>query len=214
MLMRVWFQKAGKLKYISHLDLNRTMLRAVSRSGLPLWYTQGFNRHPFITFALPLSLGVASRCEIIDIRLETEAEPSQVVSSLNSVLPPELQVFKAAEAVQGVGQIGYAAYEINFNGPESVQRQFAEFWAKPEILVFKKSKSGGKEVDLRQLAEIGSVVYENEHLTVSVILPSGSDESVNPNLLTSNFIEFANDDRIGVSITRTAVYDKSKKDFA
>ncbi|MBQ9964192.1 MAG: DUF2344 domain-containing protein, partial [Clostridia bacterium] len=55
--MRITFSKTGSARYISHLDLNRTMTRAVRRAGLPIWYTEGFNRHPYLTFAAPLSLG-------------------------------------------------------------------------------------------------------------------------------------------------------------
>lgn len=217
MMMRVWFEKTGRLKYISHLDLNRTMLRAVSRSGLPLWYTQGFNRHPFITFALPLSLGVASRCEIMDVRLADEAvvAPADAITALNKVLPPELQVFRAAEAVQKVGQIAFATYELDFVGQsEAIERQFSDFWIRNQILVFKKTKSGGKEVDLKGIVEITKTTRLEDRFRVVTLLPAGSEESLNPSVLTAAFIEYANDDKIGVSITRTAVLNKDKKDFA
>ena len=58
--VRVFFEKHGPCKYISHLDTNRVMLRAIGKSRLDIWYTEGFNRHAYITFALPLSLGFAS----------------------------------------------------------------------------------------------------------------------------------------------------------
>ena len=54
--VRTVFEKKGRAKYISHLDLNRFMMRAFRRSGLPIWYTEGFNPHPYATFALALSL--------------------------------------------------------------------------------------------------------------------------------------------------------------
>ena len=55
--VRIWFVKDFECRYISHLDLNRTMLRALHKSKLPIWHTEGFNPHPFATFPLPLSLG-------------------------------------------------------------------------------------------------------------------------------------------------------------
>ena len=55
--VRLWFQKCGDARYISHLDLSRCMQRALKRSGLPIWYTEGFNPHAYVTFALPLSMG-------------------------------------------------------------------------------------------------------------------------------------------------------------
>ncbi len=48
--VRLRFSKTGRLKYISHLDINRAMSRALKRAQIPLWYTEGFNPHPYITF--------------------------------------------------------------------------------------------------------------------------------------------------------------------
>ena len=65
--VRAIFEKTGRSKYISHLDLNRCMLRTFRRSGLPIWYTEGFNPHLYYAFALALSLGFESSCEIFGI---------------------------------------------------------------------------------------------------------------------------------------------------
>ena len=46
--VRLRFSKTGRLKYISHLDINRAMSRALKRAGIPLWYTEGFNPHPYM----------------------------------------------------------------------------------------------------------------------------------------------------------------------
>ena len=54
--VRVFFAKEGRLKYISHLDVTRCLARVFKRSRLPIWYTQGFNPHAYLTFALPLPL--------------------------------------------------------------------------------------------------------------------------------------------------------------
>ena len=48
------------------------MTRVIRRAGIPLWYTEGFNRHPYITFAAPLSLGYEGLRESMDLRLEEE----------------------------------------------------------------------------------------------------------------------------------------------
>ena len=57
--IRIFFEKVGVARYISHLDLMRNFERAMRRADIPFWYTEGFNPRPFLTFALPLSLGVA-----------------------------------------------------------------------------------------------------------------------------------------------------------
>lgn len=85
--VRVFFAKEGRLKYISHLDVTRCLARVFKRSRLPIWYTQGFNPHAYLTFALPLPLGVESCCESFDFRLTEEVSCEEVTDRLNAVLP-------------------------------------------------------------------------------------------------------------------------------
>ena len=77
--VRVWFSKTGTARYISHLDLNRCMSRAFHKAKLPLWYTEGFNPHVFLTFAAPLSLGFEGRRESMDIRLIEEMPYAELI---------------------------------------------------------------------------------------------------------------------------------------
>ena len=67
--IRLEFYKKGRMKYISHLDLIRTMTGALGRSEIPVYYSEGFNPHPKMVFALPLSVGCESICEYLDIKL-------------------------------------------------------------------------------------------------------------------------------------------------
>ena len=66
---RLLFSKTGRAKYISHLDLMRTFQRAFSRAGIQIKHTEGFNPHPFVSIALPLSVGYSSQCEILEFGL-------------------------------------------------------------------------------------------------------------------------------------------------
>ena len=96
--VRIRFSKTGRAKYISHLDLNRAMIRALRRAEIPLWYTEGFNRHPYVTFAAPLSLGYEGLRECMDFRLEEDMPMEELVSRLNAVMPEGLTVLEADEA--------------------------------------------------------------------------------------------------------------------
>jgi radical SAM-linked protein len=94
--VRVWFKKQDECIYISHLDLNRCVLRALHKSQLPIWHTEGFNPHPFATFALPLSLGFVGERESMDIRLLDEEYPlANIVTELNKCLPKGIKVYDA-----------------------------------------------------------------------------------------------------------------------
>ena len=67
--IRTVYEKRGRAKYISHLDLNRCMQRTIRRAGLPIWYSEGFNPRMYLMFPLALSLGFESVCEVMDFNL-------------------------------------------------------------------------------------------------------------------------------------------------
>ena len=97
--IRMFYQKKGRAKYISHLDINRLMQRVLKRAGLPVWYTEGFNPHIYLTFALPLSLGYESDFETMDFRLTEEMNLQQVQQILNQNMPEGILVTRVAEPV-------------------------------------------------------------------------------------------------------------------
>ena len=96
----------GMAKYISHLDLLRCFTRSIMRSGLPVEYSQGFNPHQKMTFALPLPVGVTSECEYVDISFEDgKASDREIEQKLNDNLPPDIRVLS-------VGDIAFKASDI------------------------------------------------------------------------------------------------------
>ena len=113
--VRIRFSKTGRAKYISHLDLNRAMIRALRRAEIPLWYTEGFNRHPYVTFAAPLSLGYEGLRECMDFRLEEDMPMEELVSRLNAVMPEGLTVLEANEARMKPGELAAARYRLTFS---------------------------------------------------------------------------------------------------
>ena len=87
--VRIWFKKDFECRYISHLDLNRCMLRALHKSKIPIWHTEGFNPHIYLTFALPLSLGYESEFETMDFRLTKDMDFEEVLEKLDVKSPDE-----------------------------------------------------------------------------------------------------------------------------
>ena len=85
--VRIRISKRGRIKFVSHLDMFRTMTRAVRRAGIPLWYTEGFNPHPYLSYLLALPLGVEGVAEPIDIRLVEPMTMEELQNRLNAVMP-------------------------------------------------------------------------------------------------------------------------------
>lgn len=144
MPVRIKFSKLGNLKYISHLDLQRTMKSALLRSGLPIYYSEGFNPHPKMIFALPLSIGAESTCEYLDIKLTKEADLSYVKDRLNSVMVDNIFVKEAYVPDTKFKSITWAEYEILTD-----DRYDPEKLLKDEIIVEKRTKRGERSVNIR-----------------------------------------------------------------
>ena len=93
--MRLKFCKKGDLQYISHLDLQRVMSRVIVRSGIPAWYTQGFNPHAKMVFAMPLSIGAQSVCEYLDIKIDKEISTDEILARLNAEVTDDMKFSEA-----------------------------------------------------------------------------------------------------------------------
>ena len=92
--IRAVFTKKDRARYISHLDLYRAMQRAFKRAKLPIWYTQGFNQRVYITFALALSLGFESSCEVMEFRITEDIPLLELEERIQKVMPEGLQIVK------------------------------------------------------------------------------------------------------------------------
>ena len=88
------FAKEGRAKYISHLDLMHAMQRSMARCQMPLWFTEGFNQHAYVSVALPLSTGYSGECEFLDFNITSEAVPENAVEALNDVFPEGLRAIE------------------------------------------------------------------------------------------------------------------------
>ena len=209
--VRLVFEKTGTARFISHLDLNRTMTRALRRLDLPLWYTEGFNRRPYLTFPAPLSLGSESLCERMDFRLCDEVDLAALPARFNETLPAGLRVVSAAPAVMKAGKLGYAVYRLTLDLPAETVNAFL---AQESILVEKKTKKGAlKEIEIRPALTAVSVAACDGGCELSVTLPCGGEDTVvNPALLHKALEAFAGRE-IAMKILRTGLLAADKTDF-
>ena len=88
------FGKQPRLRFISHLDLQRFFQRALNRTGLPIAWTQGFNPHPNLSFGSALALGWTSEYEILDVKLSTPMGRRRTEDAMRAALPVDLPVLE------------------------------------------------------------------------------------------------------------------------
>ena len=162
--LRVKFFKTGNLQYISHLDLVRTMMKIIVRAKLPLWYTEGFNPKPKITFAAPLSIGTESMCEFMDIRLTEKISPKTVLERLNANMTAQMQATDAYYPESKMTELRWLAYEIDIEtsgADESLAEKCDNALKADTLPVLKKTKSGEAVVDIRGLIHSSEVLFRN-----------------------------------------------------
>ena len=181
--VRAKFYKVGKLQYISHLDLVRTMMKIIVRANLPLWYTEGFNPKPKLVFAAPLSIGVESEAEFMDIRLTEKIPVEEVKAKLNANMTEEMQVTEVYYPETKLSSLGWLSYTVSLELPEItdelVNKARAIFEAE-QIVVLKKSKSGEAEVDIKPLIKSAEVKKDNSRLVIDCILCAEPSSFLNP----------------------------------
>ena len=61
--LKVIFHKGEEMVYFSQLDIFHLLERALRRSNLPVYFTQGFNPHVKISFSSGLKLGIEGKIE-------------------------------------------------------------------------------------------------------------------------------------------------------
>ena len=216
---RVFFTKDGACKYISHLDTNRVMLRAIGKSRLDIWHTEGFHQHAYITFALPLSLGFASTCESMDFRLlDDDADVSAIPDRLNACLPAGIRVISCAEPKYKPADIDSASYEAIIEPMENNKISLKELCSKldqfleqSEIIVEKKTKKGKKQINLKEYILDYSIEF-SETVRLILRLPAGPTLNINPSLLIGAFADFCGVE-LHADMTRTAIYTKEGARF-
>lgn len=217
--VRLRFAKQGRLKYISHLDINRAMARAFKRAEIPLWYTEGFNPHPYMSFSLPLSLGVESLCESVDIRLIDEISNQEIKKRMNAVLPDDLRILDVYDDFRDNSEIVFSdyVYKFQFKDNESAFEKIKSVLESNEILALKKGKQGRKrvfkETDIKAFIDKYAVSTRDDVIVLNIRLFAGPDKNLNPSLLFDTIIRLIETDFEWKSIARISLLDKDYKEF-
>lgn len=212
--VRVWFSKTGTARYISHLDLNRCMSRAFHKAKLPLWYTEGFNPHVFLTFAAPLSLGFEGRHESMDIRLIEDMSYSELIEKLNAGLPHDIRVWAVTEPEMKGNDVANAEYilRLECEDPALEKNEMQRVLAEPELTVKKHSKKGEKIVDIKPYFENMTFEEKSNCLEMTVRLPAGNQGGINPTLFVDAAERVLNRELL-VRVERTRLFDSAFREF-
>lgn len=217
--VRIWFDKLGDVKYISHLDLMRCFTRAMRRAKIPLWYTEGFNPHPYMQFALPLSLGMQSVCESVDIRIEGDISDTEILEKLKATMPVGINIKGITEPKYDPKKITYGDFSLVFSGssdPDRLEKLISDSLKAESFIVEKLGKKGRqkvmKQIDLKEHIRQAEVKRDGEDIICQLILPAGSTVNINPSLFSDKIIEIYGE-MLTVDIMRNRLLIENMKEF-
>ena len=181
---RLLFEKTGSAVFISHLDLMRVFQRAFRRAGYLLHHTGGFNQHAYVSLALPLSVGTASRCEILDFALDEPFDNGELRDRLNAALPAGVRVLSAYESERKLKCLTHLraclTLEYDAGVPEGCEAALAALFSQQEIIVEKHTKRGMAEVDIKPMIKKLELQKSDAHTVRIEAVVCAQNPSLNP----------------------------------
>ena len=211
--MLMQFQKGDIVRHLGLLDLQRTMQRALRRSGLPIAYSNGFNPHIVMSFASALSSGISGDAELLDVSLHSETTEEACTEAMNRVLPPALHVSRIRLVDDRFPKVSaalrQAEYRITLWGEDALKiaNKIPDFLAQNEIMALRKTKRAETMVNIRPMIHLLEAQMDTEAKTAVLKARVSFVEAatLKPDLLLSSLCTFSSVELPKCEIRRTCL---------
>lgn len=188
------YTKGSDIKYVSHLELMRTIQRILRRSELPVAYSKGFNPHIILSIAQPLSVGVYSKGEYMDVEFSEEVDENYIKEQFNESAPMGIKIVDVVKVKdkegekklpQAMAAVEAARYtmELRCIDGKAVEEKLNELMKSSEWNIIKKSKKGEKEVNIKPLIKEFKFNVKDNILYIQTLVTAGSKENLSAQLL-------------------------------
>ncbi|KAF5088282.1 MULTISPECIES: TIGR03936 family radical SAM-associated protein [Acetobacterium] len=193
------FKRSTPLRFLSHLDQQRLFQRAFRRANIPVAYSQGFNPHPRMSFALAMSVGLTSDAEYGEVIVSTDIDVDTFIHRMNQALPKGLEIIAAKICGEGVESLSASLYQSDYRirikvMPETDLNELAAsvrmYLELPQILIQKRNKKGKYvQKNIRPFIESISVCADAEidHVNVKMTLIYIEQQCVKPEQVLASF---------------------------
>lgn len=212
---RILFEKTGRSRYISHLDLMRTITRAFIRAGIKIKHTEGFNPHPYMTFALPLSVCVESGCELVDFVLVNDIDKAELISRMNNALPKGIHMVKAYQPTRKFKEIQWLEVEgvLSYKDDTPKAERLNELFTRDSIVIQKKTKRGMADTDI--VPCINKLNFQDCGNTVKLkAVLAAQNPSLNPEHIINAVRTYISElSPVSTAFYRVEVFDKDMNIF-
>lgn len=212
--MLIEFRKDDIVRHLGLLDLQRTMQRALRRSGLPIAYSNGFNPHMIMSFASALSSGIPGDAEVLDVSLKAEElTKSECLMAMNRVLPPSLRASRVRLVDDRFPKVSAALqqsqYRITLSGEtaRTIASVIPAFLAEEEIMALRKTKKSENMVNIRPMLHELTVLDEGagEKIILRARTAFTEAATLKPDLLMNALAAYAGVPLCRCEIRRTAL---------
>lgn len=218
MRMIACFGKQGVARHVAHLDLLRTMQRALRRAELPIKYSEGFNPHPLLAFGSAMSVGMESTGEYLDVTLSQDMSEEEFFLRAREQMPPGITLLDAHAVsnrypalMQVISKADYKVW-LSWTDHRTAEELFQSMKSALDapLLAMKKGKKGMKEVDLAPMVlkaqcEVEDIA-EAGQICLSLQLVHASSGALNPYLLMPVWLGACGATEAEVKIARTALW--------
>ena len=204
------------MKFVSHLDMNRYIPRLVKVSKIPAWHTEGFNKHLYLTFALPLSLGITSEYDIFDLKItDDDFTDEMILEALKSNAAEGIEFVSCGSAVFKTAELSFASYTVIYKDSDRSLLTSLEKMLNGNVIIARKKGKKGKVTELNLAEKIKSINTELDEntLTLKVVLPAGNTENINPVLFLDAFESLGSRRPEVVTVSRDMLYTSQMEIF-
>ena len=199
MRMLMQFQKGDIVRHLGLLDLQRTMQRALRRSGLPIAYSKGFNPHMVMSFASALSSGIPGDAELLDVSLCADTTEEECLEAMNRVLPPALKASRIRlvddRFPKVTAAMKQAQYLISLRGGDTKKMVDAidRFLGEEEIMAIRKTKKAETLVNIRPMIHVLESAYDqdSDSATLTARVSFVEAATLKPDLLINTLAQYA-----------------------
>ena len=191
---RITFTKTDAARFIGHLDLQSLFQKAIKRAKLPVAYSEGFNPHQLLSFAMPLPLGMTGRAEILEVFLTHEMRVADIIFHLNSQMPMGLSII-SIKKVPAIGKsaaalVQKATYSVTFSEALNLADVVQEIMNSKIVQIKKEAKRKGRKevvtVDIRP--DIFGIDVGSQH-NLRAVLACGSERNLKPEILAQYILK-------------------------
>jgi radical SAM-linked protein len=198
-ILRIKYKKEQNMKFLSHLELIKTMERAFRRMKLPMAFSQGFNPKPKISYAAPLPVGVEGECEFLDVELTEKIDLEVLIKDQKTYLPKGIEFLEArhfGKMKSLMSVVTDSTYLVHFltktkEDKEHIEGLLNDFVSQESITYEKVNKKKKvKQVDIKPLIGKADVLLvTDEQVILKLQLTTGSNGNLKPEKFTELFLE-------------------------